>query len=76
MRRTEHEAGRFTLVYLAAPGDEDAQIELTIFLATQDLSGDYRRFNNGGQLIEVREDSIGVVPLALSRPRLRPRARQ
>lgn len=29
MRRTEHEKGRFTLVYLAAPGDEDAQVELT-----------------------------------------------
>ena len=29
VRRNEHEAGRFTLVYLAAPGDEDAQIELT-----------------------------------------------
>lgn len=28
-RRTEHEKGRFTLVYLAAPGDEEAQIELT-----------------------------------------------
>ena len=29
VRRTEHEKGRFTLVYLAAPGDEDAQVELT-----------------------------------------------
>lgn len=29
VRRTEHAAGRFTLVYLAAPGDHDAQIELT-----------------------------------------------
>jgi lactoylglutathione lyase len=29
VRRTEHAAGRFTLVYLAAPGDEDAQVELT-----------------------------------------------
>lgn len=29
VRRSEHEAGRFTLVYLAAPGDEDAQVELT-----------------------------------------------
>ncbi len=29
VRRTEHEAGRFTLVYLAAPGDGNAQIELT-----------------------------------------------
>ena len=29
VRRKENEAGRFTLVFLAAPGDEDAQIELT-----------------------------------------------
>ncbi len=28
-RRTEHEQGRFTLVYLSAPGDPTAQIELT-----------------------------------------------
>ena len=29
LRRMEHEKGRFTLVFLAAPGDEDAQVELT-----------------------------------------------
>jgi lactoylglutathione lyase len=29
VRRTENEKGRFTLVFLAAPGDEQAQIELT-----------------------------------------------
>jgi len=29
VKRTSHEKGRFTLVYLAAPGDENAQIELT-----------------------------------------------
>jgi lactoylglutathione lyase len=29
IRRHDHEAGRFTLVFLAAPGDEQAQIELT-----------------------------------------------
>ncbi len=29
MRRIENEKGRFTLVFLAAPGDEDAQVELT-----------------------------------------------
>ena len=29
VRRTEHEKGRFTLVFLSAPGDEQAQIELT-----------------------------------------------
>ena len=29
VRRMENEKGRFTLVFLAAPGDEDAQVELT-----------------------------------------------
>lgn len=29
LRRTENEKGRFTLVFLAAPGDEKAQVELT-----------------------------------------------
>jgi lactoylglutathione lyase len=29
LRRMENDKGRFTLVFLAAPGDEDAQIELT-----------------------------------------------
>jgi lactoylglutathione lyase len=29
VRRTENERGRFTLVFLAAPGDESAQVELT-----------------------------------------------
>ena len=29
LQRRESEAGRFTLVFLAAPGDESAQVELT-----------------------------------------------
>lgn len=29
LRRVENEKGRFTLVFLAAPGDEAAQVELT-----------------------------------------------
>ena len=29
LRQREDEAGRFTLIFLAAPGDEDAPIELT-----------------------------------------------
>ncbi len=29
LKRTENEKGRFTLVFLAAPGDESAQVELT-----------------------------------------------
>ena len=29
VRRQDNESGRYTLVFLAAPGDEDAQVELT-----------------------------------------------
>ncbi|GGE08350.1 lactoylglutathione lyase [Polymorphobacter glacialis] len=29
VRRIDNEAGRFSLIFLAAPGDEDAQVELT-----------------------------------------------
>jgi lactoylglutathione lyase len=29
LRRKDSEAGRFTLIFLAAPGDEEAQVELT-----------------------------------------------
>ncbi|MDX2265471.1 MAG: VOC family protein [Hyphomicrobiales bacterium] len=29
LRRMENEAGRYTLIFLAAPGDEQAQVELT-----------------------------------------------
>ena len=29
LRRHDSEAGRFSLIFLAAPGDEDAQVELT-----------------------------------------------
>ncbi|MDB5701311.1 MAG: lactoylglutathione lyase [Sphingomonadales bacterium] len=29
VRRIENEGGRYTLIFLAAPGDEDAQVELT-----------------------------------------------
>ena len=29
VRRMDNEKGRFTLIFLAAPGDEDAQVELT-----------------------------------------------
>ncbi|MBP8232601.1 VOC family protein [Rhizorhabdus sp.] len=29
VKRFDNEAGRYTLIFLAAPGDEDAQVELT-----------------------------------------------
>ena len=37
--RHESEAGRFTLVFLAAPGDEDAQVELTYNWDPEKLEG-------------------------------------
>lgn len=38
-RRTENEKGRFTLVFLNAPGQEDAQVELTFNWDPEDYSG-------------------------------------
>jgi lactoylglutathione lyase len=39
LRRLDVEAGRFTLVFLAAPGDEEAQVELTYNWDPETLSG-------------------------------------
>lgn len=39
VRRKDVEAGRFTLVFMAAPGDEAAQIELTHNWDPEDYSG-------------------------------------
>jgi lactoylglutathione lyase len=39
VRRMNNDKGRFTLVYLAAPGDEDAQIELTYNWDPETYSG-------------------------------------
>ena len=39
LRRIDNEAGRFTLVFLAAPGDSDAQVELTHNWDPEPLSG-------------------------------------
>lgn len=38
VRRFDHEQGRFTLVFVAAPGDEDAQVELTYNWPAEDGS--------------------------------------
>lgn len=35
-KRIDSEAGRFTLIFLAAPGDEDAQVELTYNWPSED----------------------------------------
>ena len=39
VRRIENEKGRFTLLFLAAEGDEDAQVELTYNWDPETLSG-------------------------------------
>jgi lactoylglutathione lyase len=39
LRRSEHASGRYTLVFLAAPGDESAQVELTYNWDAEELGG-------------------------------------
>ena len=39
IRRYDNEGGRFTLIFLAAPGDEQAQVELTHNWDPETLSG-------------------------------------
>mgnify|MGYP001164764051 FL=1 len=53
LRRFNNAAGRFTLIFLAAPGDEDAQVELT---HNWDESG-YNEGRNFGHLA-YRVDDI------------------
>ncbi len=61
LRRYDSEQGRFTLVFLAAPGDEDAQIELTYNWDPEDY-GEGRNFGH----IAYRVDDIYAVCQRLS----------
>jgi lactoylglutathione lyase len=45
LRRYDSEAGRFTLIFLAAPGDEQAQVELTYNWDPEDY-GEGRNFGH------------------------------
>ena len=45
LRRREDEAGRYTLIVLAAPGDEEAQVELTYNWDTEEY-GEGRNFGH------------------------------
>ncbi|WP_417464881.1 VOC family protein [Kordiimonas sp.] len=49
--RKDVPAGRFTLVFLAAPGDEDAQVELTYNWDAEEYSGG-RNFGHLAYLVE------------------------
>ena len=56
LRRYENEGGRFTLVFLAAPGDEEAQVELTYNWDPEVLEGG----RNFGHLAYAVEDIYGT----------------
>jgi lactoylglutathione lyase len=45
LRRSENKGGRYTLVFLAAPGDDDAQVELTWNWDAEDY-GEARNFGH------------------------------
>ncbi|HSD68860.1 MAG TPA: VOC family protein [Woeseiaceae bacterium] len=45
LRRMENKAGRYTLVFLAAPGDDNAQLELTFNWDAEDY-GEARNFGH------------------------------
>jgi len=52
VRRTENEKGRYTLIFLAAPGDDAAQIELTYNWDAEE----YRGGRNFGHLAYAVDD--------------------
>ena len=56
VKRKDVPAGQFTLVFLAAPGDEDAQVELTYNWDPED----YRGGRNFGHLAYEVEDIYAV----------------
>jgi lactoylglutathione lyase len=56
LRRIEVEAGRFTLVFLAAPGDDQAQVELTYNWDPEELAGG----RNFGHLAYAVDDIYAV----------------
>ena len=56
LRRFDSEGGRFTLVFLAAPGDEEAQVELTYNWDPEELAGG----RNFGHLAYAVDDIYGL----------------
>ena len=56
INRIDNEGGRFTLVFMAAPGDEDAQVELTHNWDPEALGGG----RNFGHLAYAVDDIYGL----------------
>jgi lactoylglutathione lyase len=63
VKRTSNDKGRFTLVYLAAPGDEDAQIELTYNWDPESYTGG----RNFGHVAYQVEDIYATCQLLMQR---------
>ena len=77
VRRADSEAGRYTLIFLAAPGDEDAQVELTHNWDRTEAYGGGRNFGH----LAYRVDDIYAAcarlqdgGVAISRPPRQPPA--
>jgi lactoylglutathione lyase len=56
LSRKDNEAGRFTLVFLAAPGDSDAQVELTYNWPNDGVGETYGGGRNFGHLAYAVDD--------------------
>ena len=56
LKRYESEQGRFTLIFLAAPGDESAQVELTYNWDPEE----YGEGRNFGHLAYLVDDIYGI----------------
>ena len=56
VRRMDNEAGRYTLIFLAAPGDESAQVELTHNWDEAAKSGQLGEGRNFGHLAYAVDD--------------------
>ena len=63
VRRADNEAGRYTLIFLAAPGDEDAQVELTHNWDQAEPYGGGRNFGH----LAYRVDDIYVACARLAK---------
>lgn len=72
LRRHENRDGRYTLVFLAAPGDESAVVELTWNWDPED----YGQARNFGHLAYAVEDIRKVAPCRPASPGCRCRIRE
>ncbi|MEL7463981.1 MAG: lactoylglutathione lyase [Pseudomonadota bacterium] len=52
VRRMDHEAGKFTLVFLAPPGQTEAQVELTYNWGSEEEYGEGRNFGHLAYSVE------------------------